>query len=258
MTQSVERFSGRVQNYIKYRPGYPAQIIDLLESSCGLTSQSAIADVGSGTGKLAEIFLENGNQVFGIEPNASMRAAAEATLSRYPNFTSIDATAESTKLAPASVDFVTAGQAFHWFDPKNFKTECIRILKPCGYAVLIWNERLTETTPFLRDYEAFLLKYGTDYQIVRHENAAEAIARFFAPRDTTVASFSTSQEFDFEGLKGRVLSSSYTPETHDPNFEPMLIRLRELFNEHQQEGKVSLDYDTKVYYGQLVDPSKPL
>jgi SAM-dependent methyltransferase len=251
MSQSVERFSNRVQNYRKYRPGYPASIVDLLQRCCGLTSQSVIADIGSGTGKLAEIFLENGNRVFGVEPNAKMRAAAGEILSGYSNFISVDATAEATELPAGSIDFVAAAQAFHWFDSRKFKIECLRILKPGGYAVLIWNQRLIDTTPFLRAYEELLSKYGTDYQSVRHENAVDSIARFFAPESATVASFATLQEFDLEGLRGRVLSSSYTPDAENPNFEPMLISLQEIFDTYQQKGKVSIDYDTKIHYGRL-------
>lgn len=257
MPQSVERFSSRVKNYARYRPGYPAAIIDLLTSECGLSSNSVVADIGSGTGKLSEIFLKNGNVVFGIEPNAEMRASAEQILRGYSTFRSIDGTAESTTMAPASVDFVTAGQAFHWFEPVKAKAESIRILKPEGWAALIWNERLIDTTPFLRDYERLLLDYGTDYQEVRHENASEAIAKFFAPVDYELKTFANSQEFDYEGLKGRVLSSSYTPEPQDSGFEPMLRSLQEIFANHERHGRISFDYVTKLYYGHLGNNTDP-
>ena len=255
MARSVERFSSRVKNYARYRPGYPPAIIDLLTSECGLSSNSVVADIGSGTGKLSEIFLENGNVVFGIEPNPEMRASAEEILRDYSTFRSIEGTAESTTMAPASIDFVTAGQAFHWFEPDRAKAESIRILKPEGWAVLIWNERLIDTTDFLRDYEGLLLDYGTDYQEVRHENASEAIAKFFAPVDYELKTFANSQEFDYECLKGRVRSSSYTPEPQDPRFEPMLQSLQEIFAKYERLGKVSFDYVTKLYYGQLANSS---
>ena len=251
MSQSVERFSSRVENYARYRPGYPTAIVELLESECHLTSESVVADIGSGTGKLSEVFLNNGNVVFGVEPNAAMREAARRLLEVHPGFRSIDAAAESTTLASASVDFVTAGQAFHWFEPDKFKAEVARIIKPLGWAVLIWNERLIDTTPFLRAYEELLSQYGTDYQVVRHENSGEAIKSFFAPYDFKVKSFPNAQEFDFAGLKGRVLSSSYTPESTHPNFEPMLRNLNEIFEKYEKDGRISLDYDTKVYYSQI-------
>lgn len=257
MAQSVERFKSRVKDYARYRPGYPAAIIELLTSQCGLSSNSVVADIGSGTGKLSEIFLENGNVVFGIEPNAEMRAAAEQILQGYSRFISTEGTAESTTMAPASIDFVTAGQAFHWFEPDKARVESIRILKPQGWAALIWNERLIDTTAFLRDYERLLLDYGTDYQEVRHENSGESIAKFFAPVDYELETFANSQEFDYEGLKGRVRSSSYTPEPQDPRFEPMFQSLQEIFAKHERVGRVSFDYVTKVYYGQLGNNPDP-
>ena len=251
MAQSVERFSSRVENYIQYRPGYPAEIVSLLSTECGLSPQSIIADVGSGTGKLSEIFLQNGNAVIGIEPNTGMRSAAENVLSKYPNFRSINAAAEATTLQDNSVDFVTAGQAFHWFDPKKARAEFARILKPEGWAVLIWNLRLVDTTPFLRQYEGLLLKYGTDYEQVRHENAAPAVRDFFSPSGPVLRSFPNSQIFDFEGLMGRVQSSSYTPEPGHPSFVSMMTELRQIFDRHESDGTVSFDYDTQVFFGRL-------
>ncbi len=251
MAQSVARFSSRVENYIRYRPGYPAAIIALLKEECGLTPRAIVADIGSGTGKLSELFLKNGNEVLGIEPNAAMREAAERILETFSGFRSVDGTAEATSLASASVDFVTAGQAFHWFDPTKAKKEAARIIKPEGWAVLIWNERHLDTTPFLREYEQFLLRFGTDYQDVRHENAVEAISKFFAPEDVRLQSFANAQDFNFEGLMGRVLSSSYIPEPEHPNFESMLQSLKEIFDRHQIDGRIRFDYETRVYYGHL-------
>jgi SAM-dependent methyltransferase len=248
---SVERFSSRVENYIRYRPGYPAEILSPLRSECGLSPHSVIADIGSGTGKLSELFLRNGNQVIGVEPNRGMRQAAERLLSLQNNFRSIDGSAEATTLANHSVDFVTAGQAFHWFDPHKARLEFARILKPDGWVVLVWNLRLVDTTPFLREYEALLLKYGTDYEPVRHENAAPSIQAFFAPGEPLVRTFPNRQVFDFDGLKGRVLSSSYTPEREDPSFESMINELKQVFEAHQINGHISFDYDTQVFYGRI-------
>lgn len=251
MAQSVERFSSRVENYIKYRPGYPIEILDLLKSECGLTSSSIVADVGSGTGKLSELFLKNGNVVLGIEPNVGMRKAAESLLQQYSRFASINGLAEETTLSSSSVDFLVAGQAFHWFDPIPTRTEWSRILKPDGWAVLVWNERQVDTTPFLRDYEELLNTYSIDYPVVRHENAAQRIKIFFAPLTPLTVRFSNAQEFDFEALKGRLRSSSYSPEPGHPNFESMIERLKEIFEKHQDAGLVRFEYDTRVFYGQL-------
>src|SRR4030095_5976457 len=141
MSDPLTRFSNRSDNYAKFRPGYPAGVIEILRSECGLTKTSVIADVGSGTGILSELFLRNGNSVLGIEPNADMRRVAEALLGSYDEFRSINATAEATTLQSEIVDFITAGQAFHWFDRAAAKREFARILTPEGWVVLIWNER---------------------------------------------------------------------------------------------------------------------
>jgi SAM-dependent methyltransferase len=249
MSQSVERFSSRVENYIKYRPTYPIEVIQLLENECGLTPQSVIADLGSGTGKLAEVFLQQGYAIIGVEPNAAMRAAAEKLLDNYENFSSVNGTAEDTTLAESSLDLIIAGQAFHWFDPAKTKVEAARILKTNGWIALIWNDRKLATTPFLQDYEALLLKYGTDYKEVRHDRAESAIDEFFSPSKPKLAIFHNEQIFDHDGLRGRVLSSSYTPEPDHPDFPAMMLDLKSVFEKHQQNGRVVFDYDTKVFYG---------
>lgn len=251
MTDPIARFSNRVENYRKYRPGYPQTVVDLLANECGLTSHSIIADVGSGTGILSELFLTNGNRVFGVEPNAAMREASEKLLARYPAFVSLDGLAEATTLSAHSVDFITAGQAFHWFDRDRARTEFARISKPDGWVVLIWNERRLESTPFLRSYEELLQRYGTDYPVVRHENIYDDIGALFAPNRYNLRVFENYQRFDFEGVKGRMLSASYVPPPGHKNFAAMMTELRSIFGEHQKAGTITFEYDTKVYFGQL-------
>jgi ubiquinone/menaquinone biosynthesis C-methylase UbiE len=253
MSNSTLRFSNRVENYVKYRPGYPTGAADVLAKECGLTSESVIADIGSGTGILSEVFLKNRNRVFGVEPNREMREAGEKLLGKHPDFTSVNGTAEETSLADRSVDFVTAGQAFHWFDREGARKEFTRILRPGGWVALMWNERLTDTSPFLRAYEELLQRFGTDYAAVDHRNVdTDAITAFFAPQTFTLKKFENRQIFDYAGVKGRLLSSSYTPEPDHPTYHPMLDALRTLFEEHQVGGKVSFDYITLLYFGRLV------
>jgi ubiquinone/menaquinone biosynthesis C-methylase UbiE len=251
MTESVDRFSSRVEDYVKYRPGYPRELITLLAVECGLTPRSIIADVGSGTGILTAVFLAGGNPVYGIEPNVEMRAAAERLLKDHPNFESIGDQAEATTLAASSVDFVTVGQAFHWFDQQQARTEFVRVLKPQGWVVLIWNERRLDATPFLRAYEDLVLEFGTDYQQVRHELVEEDLPSFFAPDEYKLAQFENLQEFGFAGLRGRLLSSSYTPAPDSKQYRPMLERLREIFLAHQKDDRVVVAYDTRIFYGHL-------
>jgi len=251
MIDPTTRFTNRVDNYVKYRPSYPAAIIPLLESECGLTSEKVIADVGSGTGFLTELFLKHGNEVLGIEPNTEMRLAGERLLAKYPSFVSMNATAEATTLADNSIDLIVAGQAFHWFDRVAAKVEFKRILKPNGWVVLVWNGFRVETSAVVRGYHELLVQYGTDYQEVSREVETCDIETFFSPGKYRTAHFPFKQIFDFEGLKGRLLSASYAPQPIDPRYEQMIEDLRHIFESNQQDGKVDFDYQTVVYYGQL-------
>src|SRR5580700_909187 len=248
---ATQRFSSRVDNYVRYRPGYPREVLNLLRKECALTSDSIIADVASGTGFFTRVLLENGNRVFGVEPNAEMRRGGEVFLQSYPRFTSVAGTAEETTLPEHSVEIVTAAQAAHWFDREKARGEFIRILKPGGWCVLLWNERRTDSTPFLREYEQLLLTYGTDYEEVRHERTTAEIAGFFSPSPFASRALEMRQEVDYAGLEGRLLSSSYTPTPDHANYEPMLQELWRIFDAHQIKNRVSLDYNTLVYYGQL-------
>jgi SAM-dependent methyltransferase len=250
-SNATSRFSDRVENYVRYRPGYPPEVLQTLRTDCGLSARHAIADIASGTGNWTRLLLENGNPVFGVEPNGEMRAAGERLLAGFSNFTSVAGTAEATTLPDRSVDFVTAAQAAHWFDRVRARQEFVRILKPHGWLVLIWNERVTNSTAFLRDYEQLLLKYGTDYQEIRHERTTAEINQFFDPAPFEERVFNMRQEFDHAGVEGRLLSSSYAPGPDHPQHEPMLRELRRIFEAHAVNGKVGLEYKTRVYFGRL-------
>jgi ubiquinone/menaquinone biosynthesis C-methylase UbiE len=251
MASTVERFSNRVANYVKYRPAYPKEILKFLQDELRLETSSVITDIGSGTGISAKLFLENGNPVFGVEPNQAMRRAAEEYLKEFPNFKSVEGTAENTSLENESVDFVVAAQAFHWFDKEKTRGEFKRILKNNGYVILMWNERQLETTEFLRDYEQLLLQYGTDYNQVRHENVTAEILGEFFQAEFQKKVFQNHQILDFEGLKGRMLSSSYVPAEESPRFGEMIKTLESLFTKHQKNDTIQISYDTNVFYGIL-------
>ena len=207
-----------------------------------------MADVGSGTGILCELLLKNGNRVFGVEPNEDMRRTAEANLSKYKNFRSINGSAESTTLEDGSVDFITAAQSFHWFDAEETRAEFRRILRDGGWVVLIWNTRKT-SSPFLQAYDD-LVSWLSDDRRVRHEDvSAQALRSFLG--DYRAAKLDNSQESDYEGLVGRLLSASYAPLRGEPLFEEMITKVSELFNQHQVDGVVTFEYVTEVYAGQL-------
>jgi SAM-dependent methyltransferase len=247
MNDSTWRFSRRVDAYVKYRPGYPPVLLDFLREECQLKSDSIIADVGSGTGLLAELFLRNGNRVYGIEPNREMREAAERLLESFTQFQSIDASAESTKLSNQSVDFITVGRAFHWFDHDKALSEFSRILKPKGWVVVVWLKR-KKSTPFLVEYEELLWTYAKDYREMRQKRLdSETLLRHRAFQRKTLED---ERAFDYESLKGQTLSYSVTPEAGEPNYDPMMEALGSLFQRHQRDGRVTFEYDLVIYYAQ--------
>jgi len=248
---ATQRFSSRVENYIRYRPLYPQAVIDVLRTACQLSTDSVVADIGSGTGILAELFLGNGNRVYGVEPNREMREAGERLLSAYANFQSVDGAAETTTLGASSVDFVVAGQAFHWFNLGPARVEFERILKRRGWVALVWNKRVGDATPFGREYEALLYAYATDYAEVSHQRIDDALIDDFFGGGVQVSAFPNRQYFDFDGLKGRLLSSSYSPIPGSPLYDDMLAALAQLFVAYRSDGEVAFDYETNLYYGRL-------
>ncbi len=245
------RFSSRVDDYIRYRPSYPAEIAPLLARECGLSAESTVADIGSGTGFLTKLFLDHGCAVIGVEPNQEMRAAGERSLARYPRFTSIAGRAEHTGLADSSVDMVAAGQAFHWFDVPAARLEFRRILRSPRWVALVWNERLV-SGEFLAGYEELMHRYAPDYSQVDHRRIdSEKIGDFFQHQNWKLAAFPNVQHFDWTGLRGRLDSSSYAPRPGDANYEPLMQELKRLFESHQNSGYVDFTYDTNLYYGKL-------
>jgi ubiquinone/menaquinone biosynthesis C-methylase UbiE len=247
LSSSTTRFSSRVENYIKYRPGYPPEIIDYLTSEGILKDDTIITDIGSGTGISAEIFLNNGNTVYCVEPNKEMREAAERLLEKFAGFVSVNGTAENTALQDKSIDLIICAQAFHWFDIQKAKAEFKRILKPAGRICLMWNERKLNATPFLTAYEELLNKYGTDYKTVRHENIDDKKLAEFFENGYTVKTFANKQVFNYDGVKGRLLSSSYAPLPGEPGYEPMMIELKEIFDKFSKNGVIEFLYDTNIY-----------
>ena len=247
-----QRFSNRVADYVRYRPGYPPAVLNLLRNECGLHPEHVIADIGSGTGILSELFLKNGNRVFGVEPNQEMRQAGEEFLQSYSGFASVNGSAEATTLGNASVDFVTAAQAFHWFEPHAARREFARILKPGGWVVILWNDRRLDETQFGRDYENLLVKFGTDYTRVKDAYPEIGTIRsFFEAGPFASRDLPNEQLFDWDGLCGRLRSSSYAPVKDHPKFEPMMAELDRIFRAYQENGKVRMEYFTRMYFGRL-------
>lgn len=248
---NTTRFSNRVEDYVKYRPSYPEEVVAFLQQSYGLMPGNLLVDIGAGTGISTELFLKAGYPVIAVEPNREMREKSVELLSTYEGFSALDGKAEEMALADGSIDGIIAGQAFHWFDREKTKQEFKRILKPGGLVVLIWNERKT-TSDFEKDYDALIIRHARDYVQVDHRNIqTEDIEIFFAPQPVQLKMFDNKQVFDFEGLKGRLLSSSYMPARGEDGYEAMIADLRNLFDRYEVAGSITIHYDTKVYVGRL-------
>ena len=249
MPDPRSRFSDRVANYVRFRPGYPDKLIAALLATIDKPDPGVVADVGSGTGIFTRLLLARGLTVYGIEPNATMRQAGEEYLAEYGNFSSIDGGAEDTGLADASVDLVTAAQAFHWFNNEQTRAEFARILKADGKLALIWNRRRL-SLPFQRAYDALLRELAPEYGKVNHMNlGATEIAEFFAGDRMQLLHFDFQQKFDFDGLLGRLKSSSYCPGEDTAEYARLSGELRRLFDKHAVEGQLAFEYDTQLYYG---------
>jgi ubiquinone/menaquinone biosynthesis C-methylase UbiE len=246
----TKRFSDRVEMYVKYRPHYPQAILTCLEKECSLTETAVIADVGSGTGILTKLFLDHGNKVYGVEPNAEMRQAAEQYLAEYTRFSSVNGRSEATTLPAHSVDFVTAGQAFHWFQWQETRTEFRRILKPGGIVALVWNERRQQADSFEDAYDALLQELVGEYRQVVHTSRQDALELFFNGR-YQLRTFPNQQIFDFAGMTGRFLSSSYAPLPADPRHPAMMTQLRQLFDRYAENGRITFHYHTHLFYDAL-------
>ena len=253
LPDSISRFSRTVENYRRYRPTYPQAIVEFLREVCHLTGAATLADIGAGTGLLSEVFLKDSYRVVGVEPNSDMRLAGQELLRDYPNFVSVAATAEDTTLDSHSVDLIMAGQAFDWFDRDKTRQEFARILKPGGWVSLVWNIT-RRNTPFLAAYDQLCNKY-LDVQSHRSERDSrifdDGLQAWYAPGTAKFKAFDNVQVVNYDGLKGRVLSSSYAPAPDRPEYRALLAELEALFQNYQGHGTVTIEYDCRICYGQF-------
>lgn len=252
MSDSKDRFSDRVDAYVAARPSYPDDLAPALKREFALPDDATVADLGSGTGLSCVPFLRAGFVVIGVEPNASMRAAGDTFLSGQPRFRSVAGSAEATTLPAASVDLTIAAQAAHWFDCAEARKEALRILRRPAHAALIWNDRVSTGSAFAEGYEQLLLDVGTDYAQIRHRHAHHAlVAGFFGGPQARELRFDNPTFLDFDTLLARLNSASYVPTPNAPTYAPMVERLRVLFDATQTQGRVRMDYVTRVFLGAL-------
>lgn len=251
MTDHVGRFADRAGDYARFRPGYPASVVGVLAEEGGLRPEHVVADVGSGTGLLSRLFLEHGNRVLAVEPDEAMRRVAEAALGERPGFRSVAGSAEDTTLPDGAVDWVVAGQAFHWFDREGAREEFRRILRTPRRVAVIWYTRDAERTPFMEALEALLLERGTDYARVRHDRREEQALEAFFAGEVTSRVLSHVQVLDREGLRGRLRSMSYLPAPGEAGHQEVMADADALFRTHAREGRVRIEYDLEVHLGRV-------
>ena len=252
MLPPTERFGDRVDDYVRSRPSYPPTAIDVLRDIVGLTPASSIADVGCGTGIFAAQLLMTGATIIGVEPNGPMREACTKLLAKNHRFRVLKGTAEVTGLNDSSVDLVTAAQAFHWFKESESRTEFRRILRPNGWVALIWNERKSKGSQFAQGYELILKECSPEYATVTHRNHPDQdILDWFHNPAAKVHVFEHATGLDLANFLGRAYSSSYVPAEGTPEREVITNRLTQLFRDHETEGSVSMEYEAKLFLGQL-------
>jgi ubiquinone/menaquinone biosynthesis C-methylase UbiE len=249
MNDNINKFTGKADNYAKYRIGYSNEILKYL-NNYNFNNNSIVADIGSGTGKLTKIFLENGNIVYAVEPNDNMRNTANSLLNGYKNFISINGSAENTTLQNEIIDFVVVGQAFHWFDAPKALNEFKRILKQNGVLVLIWYNRKTDTL-FLNEYDNILKNIPAYKGSIHRIFPDEEIEKFYL-KDYKKITLESNRELTFNELLGGFLSSSYSPKEGTNEYIESYKSLESVFNEYKVNDKVILSYITEIYIGRML------
>jgi ubiquinone/menaquinone biosynthesis C-methylase UbiE len=255
MADTYSQYSRTVEYYRRYRPRYPQTLIEWLKAECALSPAQVIADIGSGTGQMTELLLKHGNPVYAIEPNVDMRRVAEQELHAYPRLTSLGATAEATTLPDHSVHLITVGNAFHWFNHQRTREEFLRILVPHGWVVLAWNLERNNGSPFAIAFEQFWQKYidpTARFQRFSERKRPDYLTQFFGAENIKETSLDNYQVCDFDALKGVTLSTLKAPQPEESRYPVMLAELEALFNQYQENGAVTLEYDTAIAYGQLL------
>lgn len=252
MTETVTRFNGRVKDYERYRTRFPREVLERMRRHCGLTAAHVVADVGAGTGMLAELFLENGNAVIAVEPNAEMRAACERLKERYPKLSVVGAAAEATTLEDAAVDFVVVGRAFHWFDRARAIAEFARVLRGEKWVALVASHWSGDGSERAVEYEEILKTKGLDFQRVIGARLSRAdMEMLFVPESLLVEQIDGEEMLTREALFGRTQSLSVTPEPGHAKYEEMQAALGEYFERWQEGGMIRVETTCGLTCGRI-------
>jgi SAM-dependent methyltransferase len=246
--KSKLRFTNRAENYNKYRPKYPKALFTWVEDKLGPGLNRKVADLGSGTGIFSQHLLNQGYEVYAVEPNKEMRRMAETKIQDSLNFFSVQGEAEATGLGEQSVDLVTSAQAFHWFGTQKTVDEIRRILKDHGKVLLVWNIRDYENDPFQKGYENLMADHCREYKDVHHTYFdKDGLGELFRASRVQKMSFPNFQIFDLEGLIGRTESCSYCPLPEDEFYGPLIEGITKLYSRYQRQGRVDFKYITESY-----------
>ena len=251
MTDPENLFAGKASIYSRYRPGYPREIIQILEEETGFNNDWKVADIGSGTGILSGLFIENGNTVYCVEPNYEMQSEALRRYDNLGNHIPVTGTAEHTNLREQSIDLIVAGQSFHWFNTDLAKEEFGRIIRPGGFAALIWNNRSEDEGTFSREYDKICVKYSRNYHGTGSTAITEETFQNFFTHGYRRYNIQNYRQIDQDGVVGRYLSAIYALKPEDSDYGIAMKSLMDLFRRFQKDGKVTMEYTTEIVIGKF-------
>ena len=243
----TNRFDGKGEIYAKARPKYALEFFDYLKNALNIPVGSVFADVGSGTGIFTEQLLSRGYKVFAVEPNEDMRKKAEEKLSTDENFVSVNGSEGNMNLPDSSVDYVTAAQAFHWFDSEAFRRECRRVLKPGGKVIIIYNTR-DEKAACTKALVDLRYKYSSGFHGFSNGMSHEKCMAFF-DGECDIFRADNTLTYDRQGYINRVLSSSYSMKESDDRYEEYLKDIDKIFDTFSAGGFITVPTETVAYIG---------
>lgn len=244
-------FSDKAADYAISRPDYPAALFATLKTRCPPGPDAVAVDIGAGTGLLTQGLLQAGYRVVAVEPNAAMRAAADARLGENARYRSVEGKAEAIPLPNGVARLIAAAQAFHWFDVPNARKEFRRILDPGGWVAIIWNDRVPDD-PVSAGLNALADEFGgSKREAVVAQEDPERLSLLFGGKPPERLVWPHEQRLGLEPFLGLAFSRSYMPRRDTPEGASLANRMRELFDEFSRDGLVRVAYRTSAFIGTL-------